>query len=345
MIHNNKIKKIAIIGGVCVVLLIGVSVAVPRILANSTKSGDTVSLDDESPGTDNAPVDADSSELPDHGAPEEDSDTEPLTPYDARLAEDAAKYGVSEISGTFTTYVNLNFREGPATKYDIISTSPKGSKISIIGRASNGWYQVVINDVIGYMCDEYLNGQGKLELNTFDMDRVVKLALKKATASGNIGTIEDWLDERVKDGRISPEEYTLLSPTGKGSYYCASFEVSSKNFCSCDGTILKSEDEVADYLVSRFIDDSVKYCYFENHGTYEIGGKSYYEIRCYTRTGKSDFAKSVEENIESGGSDNGYTMADDYTDEPATDDSSESSDDTSTDDSEEEIDYNNTYTE
>ena len=339
MKSNIPLKKAAIIGGVCVVLLAGLVILIPRV---STQ---------ESPGEDDGSyiaedvVSEDSSEesndlLPTHDTPDETGDETSLSDYDIRLSEDKTKYGVTEISGTFTTFVNLNFREGPSKKYDIISTSPKGSKISIIGRASNGWYQVVIDNTIGYMCDDYLDGQGKLVLNTFDMDKVVKLALKKATASGDVKTIDDWLEERVNSDRISPEEYTLLSTTGKGSYYCASFDITGENFCTCDGTTLTNEDEIAEYLVSRFIDDEVKYCYFENHGTYKIGGKTYYEVRCYTRTGQSDFAKSVEENASSSEYDDGYTFDSDYEDIDSSDDSADSAED-----SEEEIDYNNVYTE
>ena len=320
-------------------MIVALSFFVPRVIKHNNEISAEIS--DDYTTDDEQVLANETDDIPQHGAPDngntQSQDRDPETALELRLSEDAVKYGVTELSGIFTTYANLNFRKGPSTSYDILSTSPKGSKVHIIGRTSNGWYQVVINDMVGYMCDDYLDGQGKLTLNTFNMDRVVDLAMKKAASKG-IGTVEEWMEQRVNEGKMSYEEYTLLSPSGKGDYFCAVFETSGKNFFTCDGETLDSEDAIAEYLVNRFITDDVENCYFENNGIFTIGGKSYHEIRCYTKSGKSDFVKKVEEHISSA----------EYEDDPADSENLEDTSSEETDtpsDQEEEIDYNNQYSE
>ena len=55
------------------------------------------------------------------------------------------------------TTANLNMRSGSSTAYGILATIPKGTTVPVVGRASNGWYQVTYNGKTGYVSNSYVS--------------------------------------------------------------------------------------------------------------------------------------------------------------------------------------------
>ncbi|WP_177176376.1 peptidoglycan-binding protein [Piscibacillus halophilus] len=60
-----------------------------------------------------------------------------------------------DIIGTVTD--NLNFREGPSTNYDRITTIPNGSEIDIIGEHESGWLNIQYNGTKGWVSGDYVD--------------------------------------------------------------------------------------------------------------------------------------------------------------------------------------------
>ena len=55
------------------------------------------------------------------------------------------------------TTTNLNMRSSASTSSSIIATIPKGTKIEILEKNSNGWYKVKYNNKTGYASSDYIN--------------------------------------------------------------------------------------------------------------------------------------------------------------------------------------------
>jgi uncharacterized protein YvpB len=63
---------------------------------------------------------------------------------------------VSAAALVYTTTANLNIRVGPSTKYSILGTVKKGSKLNVTGKAQNGWYKVIYKGKTGYTSGLYV---------------------------------------------------------------------------------------------------------------------------------------------------------------------------------------------
>ena len=56
-----------------------------------------------------------------------------------------------------TTTANLNMRSSASTKGKILTTLPKGTKVDVLNKESNGWYKIQYNGKTGYVSGSYLN--------------------------------------------------------------------------------------------------------------------------------------------------------------------------------------------
>ena len=62
----------------------------------------------------------------------------------------------SPASGTLYTTAKVNFRKGPGTDTKILSQLPEGAKVTVLAKASNGWYKVSYDGTEGYVAGGYL---------------------------------------------------------------------------------------------------------------------------------------------------------------------------------------------
>ena len=65
---------------------------------------------------------------------------------------------VSNMTGTVNTASgSLNVRSGPSTGYSIIGKLSKGTKVTIVATASNGWYKIKYGSGYGYVSNSYIS--------------------------------------------------------------------------------------------------------------------------------------------------------------------------------------------
>lgn len=84
--------------------------------------------------------------------------TTPATTPEVTTTKDKNDFSVEEMDET-TMYatMSLNVRSGPSTDFGKIATLKEGEAVTVVGRASTGWYQIVIDeDTLGYVSNVYI---------------------------------------------------------------------------------------------------------------------------------------------------------------------------------------------
>lgn len=94
------------------------------------------------------------------------SDTEPTTAPDVTTTEptekpdttteDNGSFTVEEMSATMYATDSVNVRSGPSADYDKIGRFNKNDAVTVTGRASTGWFRVVLDGKTGYVSNAYL---------------------------------------------------------------------------------------------------------------------------------------------------------------------------------------------
>lgn len=74
-------------------------------------------------------------------------------------AEGEQSYSVTEYHATarITSKNSLNLRSGPSTDYSVLKSLPTGTEITIIGKTDNNWYQIQIDDQVGFVAAKYVS--------------------------------------------------------------------------------------------------------------------------------------------------------------------------------------------
>lgn len=116
----------------------------------------------------------------------------------------------------------------------------------------------------------------------YNPNRVVSLAIAKCEAGGMITTEKD-LKNLLDDGKITKEEYDEYYPLDglDDSYYSVFVNVNLNKAATTSGRLLRSEEEIADYIAGMLLLESSPIFNIRNIGTYETGGETFYEFRCY----------------------------------------------------------------
>ena len=70
----------------------------------------------------------------------------------------AETFTVTEYDSPRTMYTTtkVNIRLGAGVDYEKVSTTATGTRVQVTGETDNGWYQVLVNDELGFMKTEYL---------------------------------------------------------------------------------------------------------------------------------------------------------------------------------------------
>lgn len=97
------------------------------------------------------------------------SDTEPSTEPDVTTStepttsetpvtttEDDGSFTVEDMSATMYATDSVNVRKGPGADYDKIGRFDKNEAVTVTGRASTGWFRVIIDGETGYVSNAYL---------------------------------------------------------------------------------------------------------------------------------------------------------------------------------------------
>src|SRR5687767_8686353 len=73
------------------------------------------------------------------------------------VATESQLTGDRAVGSTLETTADLNLRSGAGTNFDILTTMPKGSKVSVVkAAAENGFYQVKYTNLTGWASGQYL---------------------------------------------------------------------------------------------------------------------------------------------------------------------------------------------
>lgn len=85
--------------------------------------------------------------------------TTEATTTEATTTEDKNAYTVEEMSAVMYATMSLNVRSGPSTDFDKIDTLKKGEAVTVTGRASTGWYRILVDGAEGFVSNLYITDE------------------------------------------------------------------------------------------------------------------------------------------------------------------------------------------
>ena len=117
---------------------------------------------------------------------------------------------------------------------------------------------------------------------SYNPDNVVSLAIAKCQAGGMM-TTEQELDMLLAEGRITQDEYNQYYPLDgmENSYYSVFVNVDLNKAATISGRLLESEEEIADHIAGMLLLEVNPVFNIRCVGTYDTGGETFYEFRCY----------------------------------------------------------------
>ena len=116
----------------------------------------------------------------------------------------------------------------------------------------------------------------------YDPNYVVALATEKTKAYGKILVWEN-LDRLLAEGKISQEEYDEYYPYDglEDSYYSVFVETDLNKASTISGSLLGSEEGIADYIAGMLALETGPYFAISYAGIYEGTNGNFYEFRCH----------------------------------------------------------------
>jgi len=99
----------------------------------------------------------------------EKSSTEKQTTKKETILKETIKqeYNITSLNQTMYAISSVNVRSGPSIDYNILYTLNYGDVITVNGQCNEtGWYQILINDNIGYVSNKYLTTE---KIETLDL--------------------------------------------------------------------------------------------------------------------------------------------------------------------------------
>lgn len=116
----------------------------------------------------------------------------------------------------------------------------------------------------------------------YDPNYVVALATEKTKAYGKILVWEN-LDRLLAEGKITQEEYDEYYPYDglENSYYSVFVETDLNKASTISGSLLISEEGIADYIAGMLALETGPYFAISYAGIYEGTNGDFYEFRCH----------------------------------------------------------------
>lgn len=116
----------------------------------------------------------------------------------------------------------------------------------------------------------------------YDPNYVVALATEKTKAYGKILVWEN-LDRLLAEGKITQEEYDEYYPYDglENSYYSVFVETDLNKASTISGSLLVSEEGIADYIAGMLALETGPYFAISYAGVYEGNSGDFYEFRCH----------------------------------------------------------------
>lgn len=161
----------------------------------------------------------------------------------------AADSGMTSYQATATvTGTTVNVRSGPSTAYGKIGTVGKNTKVTVVGKFSNGWYKIQYGSGYGYMSGDYLTNfqtTGSADKNmtafsaTANTTETLNVRSGPSTSYSKIGSLSKGAKVIIV-GKFSSGWYKIQYGSGFG-YVSGSY---LKNIIS-GGTTTPDKDYIA----------------------------------------------------------------------------------------------------
>ncbi len=145
--------------------------------------------------------------------------------------------GMTAWNGTAVTTGNLNVRKGPAVSYGVMGVLSTGTKVTLVGKFTTGWYKIKYKTGYAYVSGSYLGsitasgGNTNTNPNTdagmaaYDAQGTVKETLNvrsgPGTANNKIGLLQSGTKIKIF-GKFSNGWYKIQYNNGYG-YVCADY--------------------------------------------------------------------------------------------------------------------------
>jgi uncharacterized protein YraI len=121
------------------------------------------------------------------------------------IASSAAGVALAQTTqGSYLTTADVNLRSGPGTKYDVVTTIPKGTKVNVVGQ-EGGWLKVESKqgNKPGYISEKYAR---PLETQ--------QVAQAKTATPSVAGAYRTLRDVELRDGPDTKSKVVTTLPAG-----------------------------------------------------------------------------------------------------------------------------------
>lgn len=117
---------------------------------------------------------------------------------------------------------------------------------------------------------------------SYDPQKVVKLAIKRCVKGGMI-TTEQHLDDYLREGKITKEEYDEYYPLDgmEGSYYSVFINTDLKKAATFSGRKLKTVKGIAKHIAGMLLLEEDPLFNIRYTGKVKLKRNTFYEFRCY----------------------------------------------------------------
>ncbi len=232
--------------------------------------------------------------------------TTPATTPEVTTTKDKNDFTVEEMDET-TMYatMSLNVRSGPSTDFGKISTLKEGEAVTVVGRASTGWYQIIIDDeTLGYVSNVYITDKAPEveepedeEIEIPDDDDVVVLPDDDDDDKPSSGSTPDVGGVTSNSDWVKDNGWTYMYNALNDSRYRQALDeimTGIKNFEEyIEVTPSFTSSEWDDFASFFFPIAAVEYTYVRSIGKIS-GSNSMVGVKYYTDT-KSEADKMVKE--------------------------------------------------
>ncbi len=210
-----------------------------------------------------APVSSDTlpSTEPDVTTAPEPTTSETPTPT---TTEDDGSFTVEDMSTTMYATETVNVRSGPGANYDKVGRFSTGDAVTVTGRASTGWFRVLIDGKTGYVSNAYLSDTKPQPVTTTKRDTSTTVEDPDITLDDEytVGEFEGFGDP-IKDNGL---EYTV------SKIYDSRYETVMRQILEGIQNLMPTiyvdpiieADELNDFVAQILPMLNVEYCYVKS---------------------------------------------------------------------------------
>lgn len=145
-------------------------------------------------------------------ATEPEVTTTPEETTEATTTTDKNDFTVEEMSAVMYATISLNVRSGPSADFGKIDTLKEGEEVIVTGRASTGWYQVLVDGKTGYVSHNYVTTEKPSEAVTTTATKKEEKETESTTKKENttVDTSNDIQGVTADDSWVKDNGWTYM---------------------------------------------------------------------------------------------------------------------------------------